>query len=212
MFTFDSFLFYLFGGLAILTSFMVINSKNSVYSVLFLILVFMNSVGLLLLLEVEFLAMTFLIVYVGAIAVLFLFVVMMLNLKIGNLNENIIRYLPIGSFLGFIFILEIFIIFETDFLPLSNIKNQDFIIQEIIGLSQNFTMWATKFTTYTNMEQIGQILYTYYIYLFILSGFILLVSMIGAIVLTMHQRKNVKKQKIYEQINRNFETAIYLKK
>ena len=110
-------LFFLFSSLALVCSTMVISSRNPVYSVLFLILVFVNASGLLLLLGLDFFAMLFLVVYIGAIAVLFLFVVMMLNIKITELTENTLRYLPIGGLIGFIFIIEVLLVVDQDLIP-----------------------------------------------------------------------------------------------
>merc|ERR1712054_138791 len=114
----DTNLFYFFSSFAIISGVMVIRSKNPVNSVLFLILVFCNATGLLILVDLDFFAMIFLVVYVGAIAVLFLFVVMMLNIKITEINENILRYLPIGGILGIIFLFEIFLMVDNDIAPL----------------------------------------------------------------------------------------------
>jgi len=116
--TIEAALFYLFSSIALISGVLVISSRNPIHSVLFLILVFCNATGLLLLLEVEFLAMLFLMVYVGAIAVLFLFVVMMLNIRLTELNESILRYLPVGGFIGLIFLFEIFLVVESDLTPL----------------------------------------------------------------------------------------------
>ena len=114
----ESSLFYFFSTLSILSGIMVIRAKNPVHSVLFLILVFCNVSGLLILLGLDFFAMVFLVVYVGAIAVLFLFVVMMLNIKLVEINENILRYLPIGGLIGLIFLFEIFLIIDSDLIPI----------------------------------------------------------------------------------------------
>jgi NADH-ubiquinone oxidoreductase chain 6 len=116
--TSESFLFYIFSSIALISGGMVIRSKNPVHSVLFLILVFCNAAGLLILLNLDFFAMIFLIVYVGAIAVLFLFVVMMLNIKLTEINENILRYLPVGGLIGLIFLFEILLVIDNDFVPL----------------------------------------------------------------------------------------------
>ena len=121
-----SVLFYVFACFALLSGIMVIRAKNPVYSVLFLILVFCNVSGLLLLLNLDFFAMVFLVVYVGAIAVLFLFVVMMLNVKVTELNDSFIRYLPIGGIIGLIFLFEVFLVIDNDLVPmiqLSTIEN-----------------------------------------------------------------------------------------
>lgn len=114
----EIFLFYIFSSIALVSGIMVIRSRNPVHSVLFLILVFCNAAGLLILLDLDFFAMIFLVVYVGAIAVLFLFVVMMLNIKLTEINENILRYLPIGGVIGLIFLFEILLIVDTEFIPL----------------------------------------------------------------------------------------------
>ena len=157
MFNFESILFYLFSGIALIASIMVINSKNPVHSVLYLILVFCNSAGLFILLGVEFLAITFIIVYVGAIAILFLFVVMMLNIKLVELNENMLRYLPIGALIGVIFLFEIFLVLENNLISL-NYNLDPNIINNV---------WDNKVTSYTNIELIGNILYTNNFYLFL---------------------------------------------
>ena len=115
---FESILFYLFGAITLLSAIMVISSRNPVHSVLFLILAFCGSSGLLILIEAEFMAMIFIVVYVGAIAVLFLFVVMMLNIKISEVIDEIYQYLPVGGLIGIIFLLEVFIIVDNDFVPL----------------------------------------------------------------------------------------------
>merc|ERR1712054_415313 len=119
----DTNLFYFFSSFAIISGVMVIRSKNPVNSVLFLILVFCNSAGLLILVDLDFFAMIFLVVYVGAIAVLFLFVVMMLNVKIAEINENVLRYLPIGGIIGIIFLFEIFLMVDNDIMPLIEFGN-----------------------------------------------------------------------------------------
>ena len=111
-------LFYLFSTFALISGMMVIQSRNPVYSVLFLILVFFNVAGLLILLGLDFFALIFLVVYVGAIAVLFLFVVMMLNIKLAEIDEKRLRYLPIGGFLGILFLSEVFLIVDNDLIPL----------------------------------------------------------------------------------------------
>jgi NADH-ubiquinone oxidoreductase chain 6 len=195
-------LFYFFSSLAIICGMMVIGAKNPIHSVLFLILVFCNATGLLILLEVEFLAMMFLVVYVGAIAVLFLFVVMMLNIKLVEFNENLLRYLPIGGLVGIIFLLEIFLIVDSELIPLFNVNSTD---------SLQIVTWASQIESLTNIETLGELIYTHYFYLFLVASLILLVSMIGAIVLTMHQRSNVRRQEIFEQVARDFEKAIKLK-
>jgi len=193
-------LFYLFAIISIISGLMVIRAENPVHSVLFLILAFFNTSGLLLLLEVEFLAMVFLVVYVGAIAVLFLFVVMMLNIKIGRENTDLFQYVPIGSVIGVIFLLEIFLITSRDYVPLidSSIRNSGTI------------EWDFLLNSLSNVEALGQLMYTYYFYFFIVAGFILLVAMVGAIILTMQAQMNVRRQQIFQQVSRNMESAVFL--
>ena len=201
MFSFESILFYLFSSIALIASIMVINSKNPVHSVLYLILVFCNSAGLFILLGVEFLAITFIIVYVGAIAILFLFVVMMLNIKLVELNENMLRYLPIGALIGVIFLFEIFLVLENNLISL-NYNLDPNIINNV---------WDNKVTSYTNIELIGNILYTNNFYLFLVASLILLVAMIGAIILTLYMQTNVKRQDVFKQTSRHFSRSIVLK-
>lgn len=201
MLNFESILFYLFSTIALIASIMVINSKNPVHSVLFLILVFCNSAGLFILLGVEFLAITFIIVYVGAIAILFLFVVMMLNIKLVELNENMLRYLPIGALIGIIFLFEIFLVLENNFISLN---------YKIDPETVNY-VWDNKITNYTNIELIGNILYTNNFYLFLVASLILLVAMIGAIILTLYMQTNVKRQDVFKQTSRHFSRSIILK-
>ena len=193
-------LFYLFAVISIISGLMVIRAENPVHSVLFLILAFFNTSGLLLLLEVEFLAMVFLVVYVGAIAVLFLFVVMMLNIKIGRENTDLFQYVPIGSVIGVIFLLEIFLITSRDYVPL---------IDESIRNSGTIE-WNFLLNSLSNVEALGQLMYTYYFYFFIVAGFILLVAMVGAIILTMQAQMNVRRQQIFQQVSRNMESAVFL--
>jgi NADH-quinone oxidoreductase subunit J len=170
---------------------MVIVAINPIHSVLFLILVFINASTLLILLEVEFLAITLIIVYVGAIAVLFLFVVMMLNIKIIVSNTNLLRYIPIGGIMVFIFLTELILIYNNDFIAFYNINN----INDI-----NIIEWTNNINYITNIEALGNIIYTYYYDLFLISGFILLVAMNGAIVLTLHINNKIKRQQVFYQV------------
>merc|ERR1711916_411548 len=195
-------LFYFFSFLMLLSSIMVIGAKNPIHSVLFLILVFCNATGLLILLEVEFLAMIFLVVYVGAIAVLFLFVVMMLNIKVVELSENLFLYLPIGAFVAMIFLFEIFLVIDTDLMPVFTKTTGDVI---------NYIDWTNKVSYTSNIAQLGNMMYTYYFYLFLVASLILLVAMIGAIMLTLHRNTQVKRQEIYKQISRDFNKTVVIK-
>nr|QJH88468.1 Nad6 [Pterocladia lucida] len=180
----------LFSVFALLSAIMVISLTNAVHAVLFLILVFCNIAGLMLLLGAEFIAFMLLIVYVGAIAVLFLFVVMMLNIKVNYFNFNWISIIPLGILIAltmnyqFNFIIREFYLFKTYY------------------DEPNIIYWITEVGNISNVKVIGRVLYTEFGLLFIVSSLILLVAMLGAIVLTMHQRTNVKKQKIEIQLVR----------
>jgi len=203
----ENLFFYLFATLAIIFAFFVIISKNPIHSILSLILVFFNAASLLILLGAEFLAMLFVIVYVGAVAVLFLFVIMMLNIKAANLSISMYRYLPISLLFGSVFFSELFIMFYFDLASvnsykLNSVSNFDFV-------NQNYLIfWQDSIYFFSNVVVLGQLLYTYFSYPFILSGVILLVSMIGAISLTLHRRNDIKRQYIYKQIQRDFRSAI----
>ena len=203
----ENLFFYLFATLEIIFAFFVIISKNPIHSILSLILVFFNAASLLILLGAEFLAMLFVIVYVGAVAVLFLFVIMMLNIKAANLSISMYRYLPISLLFGSVFFSELFIMFYFDLASvnsykLNSVSNFDFV-------NQNYLIfWQDSIYFFSNVVVLGQLLYTYFSYPFILSGVILLVSMIGAISLTLHRRNDIKRQYIYKQIQRDFRSAI----
>ena len=181
------FLFFIVSIIIITSSLLVILSKNPIHSVLFLILVFFNTAILFLFSGAEFLAMILLIVYIGAVAVLFLFVIMMLDINITKLRQTFLNYLPIGLFVGFIILLELFYVVsqsKLNFAQTSSIDNN--ISSQILD----------------NTKIIGNILYTDYFLLFQISGIILLVAMIGAIFLTIRKREGIKKQNIYKQILR----------
>ena len=199
--TFELALFYFFSGIALFSAIMVISARNPVHSVLFLILVFCNSAGLLILLEAEFLALLFIVVYVGAIAVLFLFVVMMLNVKISEVQDEVLQYLPIGGLIGIVFLLEIFLIIEGDFISL--LDNNNVISPEYIN-------WFNNKDSVSNIQTLGDILYTDYVLFFLLAGVILLIAMVGAIVLTMSTRTSLRRQFIYQQVSRDFDNAVFL--
>lgn len=186
----NTFLFYLFSSLAIISSIMVVTLTNAVHSVLFLIIVFCNVASLLLIIGTEFFSFMFLIVYVGAIAVLFLFVVMMLNIKTNPIKINNFSTLPIG--------LIIFALISTQIL---NTLDNQFVFLKNIYLT--YIPWLKENNYLTNVETIGLYLYTKFSLLFVFCGLILLVAMIGAIVLTMHQRSTVKKQQISQQLLRD---------
>ena len=209
-------LFYIFSSFALVSGIMVIQARNPVHSVLFLILVFFNSAGLLLLLGLDFFALIFLVVYVGAIAVLFLFVIMMLNIRLAEINEKRLRYLPIGGVLGFLFGLEIFLIVDNDLIPLLSDKELLFPVQGLLNtalLEKSITdpawlEWSQLPSTSSNIEAIGMYIYTYYFFFFLEASLILLVAMIGAIVLTMSKGVSIKRQKIFQQNTREFAETV----
>jgi NADH-quinone oxidoreductase subunit J len=184
--------FYLFAGITILSATMVILSKNPVHSVLWLILAFFNSAGLFVLLGAEFLAMILVIVYVGAVAVLFLFVVMMLDINFEELRKGFIQYLPIGLAVAGVLLAELMIV-GTAF---------------VISPEAAAAIRAPAPEGVSNTAAIGRILYTDYVYVFQASGMVLLVAMIGAIVLTHRERAGVRKQNIAAQVARTPEAAI----
>tara|TARA_B100002019_G_scaffold286512_1_gene297074 strand:+ start:315 stop:899 length:585 start_codon:yes stop_codon:yes gene_type:complete len=170
--------FYFFSFLIISSSILVIFSNNAVHSVLFLIFTFFNSAILFLLMNAEFLAMTIVIVYVGAIAVLFLFVVMMLNISESEIKEGFLKYFPFGLILIAIFITELFLIFNFDNFPVSENVKIDINEIDLIEVS--------------NTKLLGLFLYTDYFIIFQISGFILLLAMIGAIVLAKSDENKIK--------------------
>jgi len=204
----EAILFSFFSALSLICAILVITSKNPIHSVLFLVLVFFNVSALLIMLGVEFLALLFLIVYVGAIAVLFLFIIMMLSIKIPESKTILYRYLPIGIILGTGFLLEMLFIFKSElsFLmvsPFTTVNFNQFCLNSLV-------LWNDYIINITNLEIFASVLYTEYCYLFLISGIILLVSMIGAITLTLHRRIDVKRQKVYKQVQQNFLNAIIL--
>ena len=176
--------FYVFSLVAVLSALMVISARNPVHSVLFLILSFVNASGLFVLLGAEFLAMILVVVYVGAVAVLFLFVVMMLDINFVKLREGFLQYLPFGALLGIVLIIELGILFLTKSFSENSLSK--FVELPVMNEVEN-----TKL--------IGQVLYTNYFYLFQISGLILLVAMVGSITLTLRDRGQVKRQNISQQ-------------
>ena len=190
------FFFYTFAIISVISSFMVIFAKNPVHSVLFLILTFFNATGLFVLMGAEFLAMLLLIVYVGAVAVLFLFVVMMLNIDFNSLRTGMIKNAPLGLLIGIILLGEMIFSFIGMKYGVANKPGNELFI--VLGEEEN-------------TRALGNVLYTKYIYLFQCAGLILLVAMIGAIVLTHRKRDNVKQQDAVKQVLRNKEDAIEIK-
>ena len=189
------FAFYLFSIVMLLSAAMVITAKNPVHSVLFLILAFFNAAGLMVLLGAEFVAMILVIVYVGAVAVLFLFVVMMLDMGFADLRKGAMQYMPLGLLIGMALLIELSIVYSAwHFAP---------------SAESNI---ASPVPDIDNTHALGQILYTDYVFAFQTAGLILLVAMIGAIVLTHRRRPGVRRQKIADQNARKPEDAMSIAK
>lgn len=186
--------FYLFSIVTIASAVMVISARNPVHSVLFLILAFVNAAGLFLLTGAEFLAMILVVVYVGAVAVLFLFVVMMLDVDFAELKQGFLQYLPVGMLVGLVVLVELITVIA------------------VWSVAPQAVLSTPTPGALSNTAAIGRVLYTQYVYLFQAAGFVLLTAMIGAIVLTLHHRPNVRRQNIAEQNARTRATAIEVKK
>lgn len=189
--------FYLFSCITVASAIIVVTARNPVHSVLFLILAFVNAAGLFLILGAEFLAMMLIIVYVGAVAVLFLFVVMMLDVDFQELRKGAAKHLPIGILVGLVFLVELVMVVVTWQVSPDSIRPGAVAEAAQQGL--------------TNTELLGHQLYTHYVYFFEAAGLILLVAMIGAIMLTHRERLDVKRQSIPEQVARN-QSSVSLRK
>jgi NADH-quinone oxidoreductase subunit J len=192
-----SLFFYLFAGVCVASGFMVIAARNPVHSVLFLILAFVNAAGLFVLLGAEFLAMILIVVYVGAVAVLFLFVVMMLDVDFAELGQGFLDYLPVGVPLGIVFLIELLLVVGA---------------RGIGAQVATITAPIPPISSVSNTEALGEVLYTRYIYYFQAAGLVLLIAMVGAIVLTLRHKEGVKRQRAADQIARSPATAIELRK
>ncbi|MBC8339464.1 MAG: NADH-quinone oxidoreductase subunit J [Rhodospirillales bacterium] len=190
--------FYMFAFFAVASGVLVISARNPVHSVLFLILAFFNAAGLFVLLGAEFLAMILVIVYVGAVAVLFLFVVMMLDINFVELRQGFLQYLPTGVMVGLVLLIELVVIVGGHTMVPEAAKH---------GLRPMPPPGQVS-----NTQALGELFYTHYIYLFQAAGMILLVAMVGAIVLTHRKREGVRKQRIHDQVNRRVEDSIEIVK
>jgi NADH-quinone oxidoreductase subunit J len=179
--------FYVFAAVAVISGVLVVANRNPVYSVLFLILTFFNAAGLFVLLGAEFLAMMLIVVYVGAVAVLFLFVVMMLDINFAELRQGFVRYAGIGAVVGIVLVAEIIFVVSSGALSPA--------ASTLVG--------SPTPAGVTNTKALGNILYTDYFYLFQAAGVVLLIAMIGAIVLTHREREGVKRQRIASQLARD---------
>jgi NADH-quinone oxidoreductase subunit J len=184
--------FYLFATVCIASAVMVVAAKNPVHSVLYLILAFVNASGLFVMMGAEFLAMILIVVYVGAVAVLFLFVVMMLDVDFAELRQGLLQYLPVGFVVGGIFVAELLAVVGV----------------WVISPNLPQAISAPIPPNITNTEALGRVLYTQYVYYFQAAGVVLLVAMIGAIVLTLRHKPKVKRQNISDQVARTPKTAI----
>ena len=184
--------FWAFSGVAILSALMVVIARNPVRSVLFLILAFISAAGLFVLLGAEFLAMLLIVVYVGAVAVLFLFVVMMLDVDFAELKQGFLSYLPLGGLIAIVLAIEL----------------------AMIGMSWQSAPQAEALRAaampegMTNVEALGTVIYDQYVYVFQIAGLVLLVAMIGAIVLTLRHKEGVKRQSVTAQVGRDRKTAV----
>ncbi|MBC6404286.1 MAG: NADH-quinone oxidoreductase subunit J [Rhodospirillales bacterium] len=194
----ETMVFYLFSAIMIASAVMVISTRNPVHSVLFLILTFFNAAALFMLTGAEFLAMILVVVYVGAVAVLFLFVVMMLDINFVELRQGFMQYLPAGALIGAILLIELAFFSVGHWVSAPDADAQRALAMPAAG-------------QVSNTLALGRVLYTDYAYLFQLAGLILLVAMIGAIVLTLRQRAGVKKQSIADQVSRSRGEAIEIK-
>ena len=189
--------FYLFAGIAVASGVMVISARNPVHSVLFLILAFFNAAGLFVLMGAEFLAMILIVVYVGAVAVLFLFVVMMLDINFVELRKGALAYLPIGLLVGLILLAELTLVFGA---------------WVVSPLASGAALAPTPAVSQiSNTHALGMVIYTNYVYLFQIAGLVLLVAMVGAIVLTLRQRSGVRRQSIGRQTERRRGDSLEIK-
>src|SRR5438874_2597943 len=189
---FEAIAFYFFSAILIASAVMVIAARNPVHSVLFLILAFFNAAGLFVLLGAEFLAMILIVVYVGAVAVLFLFVVMMLDIDFAELKRGSLQYLPFGALIGLVLVAELVM------------AGSVWILKPAVAAAKASATPAGL----TNTAALGRILYTDYIYYFQIAGLVLLVAMIGAIVLTLRSRPGVRRQSIPAQNARTKAMAV----
>jgi NADH-quinone oxidoreductase subunit J len=188
--------FYLLAAVAVVSALLVVTAKNPVHSVLWLILAFFSSAGLFVLLGTEFLAMLLVVVYVGAVAVLFLFVVMMLDVDFVKLREGYARYLPLAAIVAAVLLAEMIVISLT---------------VASGGAAADAVGPVAATADQSNVEAIGRVLYTDYVYFFQAAGIVLLIAMIGAIVLTLRHKPNIKRQNIARQVGRDAKTAMEVK-
>jgi NADH-quinone oxidoreductase subunit J len=192
--TLAAFFFYVFAIITVASGLMVISSRNPVHSVLFLILAFVNSAGMFMLAGAEFLALILIVVYVGAVAVLFLFVVMMLDVDFRAMRQGFLQYMPVGALIGIIMLLELLLV-----------AGSFTIAPHLVG-----TNAVPIADGIANTRQLGNVLYTRYVFIFEAAGGVLLVAMVGAIVLTLQHRRDVKRQDPAKQSRRKRSDAVEL--
>ncbi len=196
MFLLDIF-FTVLSILYVLCSLMVVFSKNPVHSVLYLILIFIITICFFFLLGVEYLSFVFLIIYIGAIAVLFLFIVMMLNIKMIEYNETFLKYLPISGLLFIVSFLELSYIFDVNLLANINIYD-------------SYNLWVRIYEDFNPLFIIAFVLYTYYFHLLILAGLLLLLAMIGSIMLTLTNIHRAYKDDVYKKVSQNLKNSLQI--
>jgi NADH-quinone oxidoreductase subunit J len=191
----ELFLFWLMGAVCVASAVMVISAKNPVHSVLFLILCFFNAAGLFVLIGAEFLAMVLVVVYVGAVAVLFMFVVMMLDINFVRLREGFLDYLPVGALVGLVLLAELVLVAGA------------WALREPAAAAG-----AASVTAVENTRALGRLLYTEHFFVFQIAGLVLLVAIIGAIALTLRERVGVKRQDVARQVHRRPEETLVLER
>jgi NADH:ubiquinone oxidoreductase subunit 6 (subunit J) len=202
----ESILYYVFSSIAIVSALMVIFAQNPVHSILFLILTFCNSSFIMFLIGAEFLGLIFIMVYVGAIAVLFLFVIMMLDIRRRSKEKSLFWDIFLTIIVGLIFFIEMFFMIESTYVSLDSYTENSLNNLGYINL-----YYALKFKVLGGLKILGLLLYTHYSYYFFISGLVLLVAMIGAIILTLNKNDSVRRQADFEQVNRDFKAAVFLK-
>ena len=202
-------LFYLFSSLSVLASVFVITTKNPVFSILFLIFSFANVSCLLFLFNFEFLPISFLVIYVGAIAVLFLFVLMMLNIKLAELQDNFFSFAPFSLVFGFVFLAELLFLFRSEFVLLDAFdENSLYFLTDFLCVSKKKTDFVNLFCSYPNLKTIANALFRENLFPFLVGGYVLLLAMIAAIILTVQKTFIAKTQNIYTQILADFNNTV----
>ena len=198
-----NFLFYFFLIIIVFSAFMLILVQNSIYSALFLVLSFIGATCLLCVLECDFIALIFIIIYVGAIAILFLFVIMMLDIKITRITKDTVKYFPFGSFIGLVFLLEL--IFVTLNFFKANPYGESFLLNYHIN-------WYDKIDLFTELDAVGQVLYTFFILQFLVAGIILLLAVISTVGLALIKKQKLKSQTIFRQLSRTYASVLLYNK